>query len=109
MDILISLNKDMQIDLSVFIDCEYKKYNLSLAEYAYLCSRLVNFDSLKIKTQIVDILDKQIKNESNQDFIDRLISTISYELANEDTFHTNDGDFFIKPSQVFIKNIHEHK
>lgn len=106
-DILISLNKNFEIDLSVFIDCDYKKTQLSLVDYTLLCSKFLNFDSDKIKTQIIDILQYQIKTTQNELFIKGLISL----LKNNNGFSkdNNIDDLYIKPSQVFTKHIHEHQ
>jgi hypothetical protein len=110
LDILISLNKDMQIDLSVFIDCDYKKYNISLIDYIYMCSKIINFDSNKIKNQIIEILNDQIKNSDNEELISKLVFVLKTQIQSQESIlPKNNNDFFIKPSQVFMKHIHEHQ
>lgn len=105
-DIIISLNKNFEVDLSLFIDCDYKKDKIDLVEYILICSKFLNFDQDKLKKQIVDILNNQIKNQDNQLFINGLISVLNneYNAKNSDL-----DNFYIKPSQVFTKHIHEHQ
>lgn len=110
LDILISLNKDMQIDLSVFVDCDYQKHNISLIDYIYMCSKIINFDSYKIKNQIIEILNEQIRNSDNEDFISKLVMVLKTQIQTQEySSNKRDNDSFIKPSQVFIKHIHEHQ
>lgn len=107
-DIIISLNKNFEVDLSLFIDCDYRKQHIDLVDYILLCSKFLNFDTNKLRKQIVDILDNQIKNQDNALFINGLISVlINEQILNNDT-NTLDN-IYIKPSQVFTKHIHEHQ
>lgn len=103
-DIIISLNKKLEVDLSLYIDCDYKKANIDLIDYILVCSKFLNFDENKLKKQIIDILDSQIKNSDNKNFINGLVTVLDKEITLCD-----DNNFYIKPSQVFIKHIHEHQ
>jgi len=104
-DVIISLNKNLEVDISLYLDCNYKKSNIDLVDYILICSKFLNFDENKLKAQMIDILDNQIKNEENKLFINKLVS-----ILKNDTLLTNNKDhFYIQPSQVFIKHIHEHQ
>lgn len=104
-DVIISLNKNLEVDISLYLDCNYKKSNIDLAQYILICSKFLNFDENKLKTQMIDILDNQIKNEENKLFITKLVSI----LKNDTLLTDNKDHFYIQPSQVFIKHIHEHQ
>lgn len=110
-DILISLNKEFEIDLSLFIDCDYNKFGIDESDYALLCSKLINFDHIKIKNQLIDILISQIKNDKNKHLIDLLVRLVEDHVAESKLQKLNNSydHLFIKPSQVFAKNIHEHQ
>ena len=104
-DVIISLNKNLEVDISLYLDCNYKKSNIDLVDYILICSKFLSFDENKLKAQMIDILDNQIKNEGNKLFINNLVS-----ILKNDTLLTNNKDhFYIQPSQVFIKHIHEHQ
>lgn len=105
-DVIISLNKKLEVDISLYLDCDYKKSNIDLVDYILLCSKFLNFDENKLKKQMIDILDNQIKNEDNKLFINSLVSILKNNTLSET--HNMDN-FFIRPSQVFIKHIHEHQ
>lgn len=109
LDILISLNKNFEVDLTLYVDTDYKKYNFDLIDYIIVCSRFLNFDANRLKKQFIEILDSQIKNEENELFIGGLISNLRNELENNPIVDNENNYFFIKPSQVFIKHIHEHQ
>lgn len=105
-DVIISLNKNLEVDIALYLDCDYQKSNIDLVNYILLCSKFLNFDENKLKKQMIDILDNQIKNEDNKLLINGLVSV----LKNDTLSTTNNMDnFFIQPSQVFIKHIHEHQ
>ena len=106
-DVLLSLNKNFEVDLSLFIDCNYKKNNIDLIDYVIVCAKFLNFDTNKMKQQMIEILNNQIKNSENELLINSLVSI----LKNENSLDTESelDNFYIKPSQVFIKHIHEHK
>lgn len=105
-DIIISLNKNLEVDISLYLDCNYKKTKMDLIDYILVCSKFLAFDQNKLKTQIIEILDKQIKNEENSYFIDALVSTLKDDTLS---INNNPDHFFIRPSQVFSKYIHEHQ
>jgi hypothetical protein len=104
-DVIISLNKNLEVDISLYLDCNYKKANIDLVDYILICSKFLNFDENKLKTQMINILDNQIKNEDNELFINGLVSI----LKNDRLSINNKDNFYIQPSQVFIKHIHEHQ
>lgn len=106
-DILISLNKNFEFELSLFMDCDYKKHNIDLVDYIILCSRFLNLDSDKLKKQILDILDNQIKNKENQQLVNGLISVLKIETITS-TIDSMDNTY-IKPTQVFTKQSNEHQ
>lgn len=103
-DVIISLNKQLEVDIALYIDCDYKKANIDLTDYILVCSKFLSFDENKLKTQMINILDNQIKNDKNKLFINGLVAILE-KKSPPDTI----DNFYIKPSQVFVKHIHEHQ
>lgn len=98
-DIIISLNKDCQIDFSIFVDDKTTDLPMSEDEYAILCGSFFNaILSNKMKKDAIDILNNQIKNSNNSKIINNIVSLIS--IATEKT-----NNNFIKPTEVFAKYI----
>lgn len=103
-DVIISLNKQLEVDIALYIDCDYKKANIDLIDYILVCSKFLSFDENKLKTQMIRILDNQIKNNENKLLINGLVASLEKKTSSD----TMDN-FYIKPSQVFVKHIHEHQ
>lgn len=99
-DIIISLTKDKQIDFSVFIDDKIDQ-NKNILDYSILCSEFLNLvltNSLKKDT--IDILNEQVKNNSNYELINNIISLLRVAPKK---IETSSNKTFIKPSEVFAK------
>lgn len=101
-DIVISLNKNLGIDLTLYIDDKNYKHNFSTIEYAALCGEFFNrLNTGYINQEIAPILNNQIKNEKNSELINIILRVLSFlNTSNTDTINSNT---FIKPSQVFSK------
>jgi hypothetical protein len=102
-DLLVSLNQNYQIDISLFIDDNPNNKNITEFEYSVVCADFLNvIFSNEFKPQITDILINQIRNTNNKDFIDKIL--VLSRIA--DNYYNDNDDVVIKPSQVFanIKN-----
>lgn len=100
LDLIISLNKNYEIDFSIFLDDKVDKLEISESDYSMICSSFMNaVMSSKMKKDAIEILDTQIKNNNNKKLINNIISLIT--LTTEKT--TSNKDLFIKPSEVFAK------
>lgn len=99
-DIVISLTKNYEIDLTVWIDDKLENKPMSQVDYALLCSEFLNnINSDKTKSQIIDILSNQIKNSNNSRFINSIITLMLYADKNKE----GGDNSFIRPSNVFAK------
>lgn len=101
-DAIVCLNKNYEIDIKLFFDDKMTNKSLSENEYALVCAEFLNIImSGKLKNQLLDIIIKQIRNENNQDLIDRVLKflIVMEEFSEED----KDNLPLIKPSQVFAK------
>lgn len=102
-DIIISLNKNKQIDFSLFLDDKINYNDMSLIEYSALCGEFLHtIFSSKAKKDTIDILDNQIKNDNNSKLINNIISIIRYMDNPQTNIASNQ---FIKPSEVFARYI----
>lgn len=99
-DLLISLNHNFEIDLSLYVDpkfCGSSTAPLLTAEFLHI------INSGKLKKQIMSMLDEQIRDKDNSEFVNNVFSIDelidkTYSIPNQTT------DTFIKPSNVFAKN-----
>lgn len=95
--VLVSLKNNFEIDLIVYIQDEQHE-TLSDIEQAIVYSEfLTSAFTDKMKKQIMDVINTQIKNESNSSLIEN-IETV--EKISKSTKNINDNTF-IQPSQVF--------
>jgi len=98
-DIIISLNKNCEIDFSIFIDDNITKLGINENDYSILCGSFLNsILSNKMKKDSIEILNNQIKNNDNKKLITNIVSLIT--IVQE-----NSKNNFIKPSEVFAKYI----
>lgn len=101
-DIVISLTKNYEIDLTLWIDDKLDNKPMSSIDYALLCSEFLNnINSKHTKAQIIDILSKQVKTSFNDKLISSIISLMNYA----DNIYLTKENSFIKPSTVFTKHI----
>jgi hypothetical protein len=101
-DIVISLNKNYEIDFSVLIDDRLDSIPISPEEYAALCGTFMNVSlSNKMKIDTVDILNNQIKNDQNKKLVDNIVALIT---LNNDKNIASNNNAYIKPSEVFAKH-----
>lgn len=103
-DVVITLNEKLEIDLSVFL----KEDNVSILnnnDYALVYAEFIHSSfSDNIKEKIIDILNSQIKNSSNENFINMIILYLNYfNYDNKKKFNPSSKEIFIRPSQVFTK------
>lgn len=95
LEILITLTKDYEIDLLVYLK-DKPQQPLTEMEYAMVCCEFLNnCFSNSIKNEIISIINRDIKTESNS----RLINAISILSSTQNLL--SDDDLYIKPSQVF--------
>lgn len=103
-DIIISLNKNRQVDFSLFLDDKIQSIDIDPKEYSVLCGEFLDTVlSKKTKKDTVDILNEQIRNENNSQLINNIISIMKIMDIRESN---NIGDSqFIRPSEVFAKYV----
>lgn len=100
LDVIISLNTDLQIDISIFINDNPSLYNIDSFDYSVLCGKfLASCFTPYMHNQLFDIIDKNVKDDTNYDLIDS-IEKITTFYANEPNLSKKDKTF-IKPSAVF--------
>lgn len=101
MDMIISLNKNYEIDFSIFLDDNITKLDVNENDYAIFCGAFLNAVlSNKMKKDSIEILTNQIKNNDNKKLITDIVSLITINQENNNKHNT-----FIKPSEVFAKYI----
>jgi hypothetical protein len=102
-DIIISLNKNYQIDFSLFLDDKVDSLPMSMVDYSVLCSEFLDsVVSSKMKNDAVDILNSQIKTESNETLINNIVSLL--KILDKSSYNKK-GKQFIRPSEVFSKYV----
>ena len=108
-DIIISLTKDGEIDLSVFIDSDNDLANKSMFEYTQKCAEFLNIvASDKLKPQITSIVLDQIKNKNNQILIENIIMFWALlDKKTKDKQEIKQNRTYIPPSQVFSRYIRQ--
>lgn len=103
-DIIISLNKNRQIDFSIFLDDKMEKISMGPIDYAVMCGEFFHTVlSRKMKEDSIEILDGQIKNNNNHELINNIVSVIS--LMDNPKDKSVNSNQFIKPSEVFARYI----
>lgn len=99
-DILISLNEDFEIDISLFIDKAFSNHK-SAALFTSEFFHIIN--SGKLKSKIMGLLDEQIRSVENNNFINEVL-LLDNVISESTSRYSNTKDTFIKPSSVFTKN-----
>lgn len=100
-DVIVSLNKKFEISIQLFLDDKLKDKNISQTEYSLVCAEFLNIImSGKIKSQILDIIMNQIRNNDNKILVD---SILGYIALMEDKITIANNNAVIKPTQVFAK------
>lgn len=100
-ELLICLNNNFDIDITLYMDESLKDQTSgALASSEFL--NIIN--SGKLKNQIWSIINENIRNKSNNDFIDSIF-LISNMIEQKENISHSSEDSFIKPSTVFIKNM----
>lgn len=101
LDVIISLNTDLQIDISVFINDDPKVYNIDTFDYSVLCGKfLASCFTPYIHEKLFNIIDQNVKDENNYDLIDS-IEKITTFYTDQSSSTTKKEKTFIKPSMVF--------
>jgi hypothetical protein len=108
-DIIISLTKNGEIDLSVFIDTTNDLAKKSMFEYTQKCAEFLNIAaSDKLKSQITGIVLDQIKNENNQILIENIIMFWALmDKESKDKKEIKQNRTYIPPSEVFSRHIRQ--
>jgi hypothetical protein len=103
-DLIISLNKKNEINISLFIDDKDKLNNDDLINYSEKCAEFFNIvNSGKLKKQILDILLNQIKKENNQLLIDNIV--VFWTIIDKQRRKQKSEIAFVNPTEVFTKYI----
>jgi len=106
-DVLISLNKNYEIEIQVFFDDILKNKNITEIEYALVVSEFFYIiTSGKLEDQILDILVNQIKQPHNESLLNRIFNLHFLMKTSKDKDKPNtisNSAAVIKPSQVFAK------
>jgi hypothetical protein len=103
-DVIISLNKNSGIDVSVFIDDANKAIDHDIVEYSEKCAEFFHIlNSGKLKKQILDILINQIKKENNNLLIDNIVTF--WSIIEKQKRKPKFEKAFIYPTEVFTKHI----
>lgn len=96
-DVILSLNDNYEIDISLLFDDNIKNKKISEIEYAVVCSEFLNIiTSGKIKSRIIDIIIYQIRSQDNKNLIDSVLGLLTI-MENSELAP------IIKPTQVFSK------
>jgi hypothetical protein len=106
-DIIISLTRSGEIDLSVFIDTKGGLAKKNMFEYTQRCAEFLSaVSSDKLKNQIMSIILDQIKNEDNQVLIENIVMFWALiDKEEQDKKNKRQNKTYILPSQVFTKYI----
>lgn len=103
-DVIISLNKNKEINVSVFIDDNNKDINYDIIDYSEQCAEFFHIlNSGKLKKQISDILINQIKKEDNHLLIDNILTF--WSILERQKRKPKFEQAFISPTEVFTKHI----
>lgn len=104
-NVQISLNKNFDIDLVIYLKNIEEESLDNQFNYAMTCAEFFHIlNSGKLKDQILDILQKKIKNIDNKILIDSIITFISIiEKQQEKILEKASDKVVVKPSQVFTK------
>ena len=103
-DIIISLNKKQEIDVSLFIDDKNKDIESDITDYSEKCAEfLYIINSGKLKKQISDILLNQIKKEDNQLLINNIM--VFWSIIEKEKKKQKTKDAFICPTEVFTRYV----
>jgi|LakMenE18May11ns_1017448.scaffolds.fasta_scaffold9933453_3 hypothetical protein len=103
-DVIISLNKNAGIDVSIFIDDTNKDIDRDIIEYSEKCAEFFHIiNSGKLKKQILDILINQIKKEDNNLLIDNIVTF--WSIIEKQKRKPKFEKAFICPTEVFTKHI----
>lgn len=108
-DVVVSLNKNYEISINLLLDDNIKNKSLSELEYSLVCAEFLNIImSGNVKSQVLDIIINQIRNENNQNFIDNILGFLLLMDKKKTEKNSNDSAI-IKPSQVFsqYKNVNQ--
>lgn len=101
LDIIISLNKNLEIDLSIFLEDKYQNTNLDKFTYAMACVEFINtVVSDKLKPEVTNIIDTQIRSPTNEQLIRAILLLLQ---KTEKKYSDINNKVYIKPSQVFLK------
>lgn len=104
-DIYISLTKDYQIDLSMYIDDKSYLAKKNIFEFSQKCAEFLNIiNNGKLTNQMTSIMLDQIRNEDNQILIENII--MFWALIDKEETNIKDAKEiknYILPSQVFPK------
>jgi hypothetical protein len=101
LDIVISLNKNLEIDLSIFLEDKYQNTNLDKFTYAMACVEFINtVVSDKLKPEVTNIIDTQIRSPINEQLISAILLLLK---KTENKYLDTNNKIYIKPSQVFLK------
>lgn len=105
LDVVISLNKNLEIDLSVFLQDDTSNIQMDFTDYSISCAKFIDaINSDRIKNQIVSILDTQIKTKKNTKLIDSIVIILDHLDKEKNEIPIEDRQqLFIKPSQVFSR------
>lgn len=104
-DVQISLNKNFDIDLVIYLKNLEEESLDNQFNYAMTCAEFFHIlNSGKLKDQILDMLQKKIKNNDNKILVDSIITFISIiEKQQEKILEKISDKVVVKPSQVFTK------
>lgn len=106
-DIIISLTKDQEVDLSIFIDTDNDLSKKNMFGYTQRCAEFLNIaSSNKLKNQITSIILDQIKNEKNHALIENIIMFWALlDKEEQNKREKKSSRTYILPSQVFSNYI----
>lgn len=105
LDVVISLNKNLEIDLSVFLKDDTSNIPMDFVDYSISCAKFIDaINSDRVRNQIISVLDAQIKTKKNTKLIDSIIIILDHlDKEKSEISVENKQQLFIKPSQVFSR------
>lgn len=106
-DIIISLTKKGEVDLSVFIDTSKEASKKNTFDYAQKCAEFLSVvSSSKLKNQIMSIILDQIRSPDNQILIENIVMFWALlDKEDQDKKEKINNKTYILPSEVFPKYV----
>jgi hypothetical protein len=102
LDVIISLNTDLQIDVSLFINDDPKSHDMDNFEYANFCAQFLSSCFTEhIQEKLFSIMDENVKDNMNYSLINDIEKITQYYNAQMNSINNKNQKTYIKPTAVF--------